>query len=243
MKIIPVIDVLNGIVVHGIRGERKHYHALKSVLCNSVNPLEIASAFESLGFSGLYIADLDAIQGKPANYKIYRNIISETALGLMVDAGISDVTEAETVLETGVQKIVIGSETLNDLDFVTQAIKDFGAEKVVVSIDLKQGKLLSTSESIASLDAMSFVKQLSDLGVRLFILLELDRVGTEYGTNFSLIKNIMEQTEVELMVGGGIHSLQELEQLRSLGVSGALVATVLHNGKLSIGELKSAGFL
>ena len=90
---------------------------------------------------------------------------------------------------------------------------------------------------------MSFVKQLSDLGVRLFILLELDRVGTEYGTNFSLIKNIMEQTEVELMVGGGIHSLQELEQLRSLGVSGALVATVLHNGKLSIGELKSAGFL
>jgi phosphoribosylformimino-5-aminoimidazole carboxamide ribotide isomerase len=243
MKIIPVIDVLNGIAVHGIRGERKHYQPLKSVLCNSVEPLEIASAFELLGFSGLYIADLDAIQGKPANYKIYRNIISETGLELMVDAGISDIPKAETVLESGVQQIVIGSETLNDLDFVTQAINDFGAEKVVVSIDLKQGKLLSTSESIVSLDAVSFVKQLSDLGASQFILLELDRVGTEYGTNFSLMKNIMEQTEVELMVGGGIHSLQELEELRSFGVFGALVATVLHNGKLSVDELKSVGFL
>jgi len=242
MKIIPVIDVLNGIAVHGIRGERKHYQPLKSVLCTSVDPLEIASAFESLGFSDLYIADLDAIQGKPANYKIYRNIISETGLELMVDAGISDVPKSEIMLETGVQKIVIGSETLNDLDFVTHAIKYFGVEKVVLSIDLKQGKLLSISESIASLDAVSFVKQFSDLGVRQFILLELDRVGTEYGTNFSLMKNIMEQTEVKLMVGGGIHNLQELEELKSLRVSGALVATVLHNGKLSVDELKSAGF-
>jgi phosphoribosylformimino-5-aminoimidazole carboxamide ribotide isomerase len=243
MKIIPVIDVLNGIAVHGIRGERKHYQPLKSLLCNSVDPLEIASAFESLSFNSLYIADLDAIQGKPANYKIYRNIISETGLELMIDTGISDTTKAETVLKTGVQKIVIGSETLNELDFVTQAIKDFAAEKVVVSIDLNQGKLLSKSESIASLDAVSFLNQLSDLGACQFILLELDRVGTEHGTNFSLMKNIMEQTEVELMVGGGIHSLQELEELRALGVSGALIATVLHNGKLSVDELKSAGFL
>jgi phosphoribosylformimino-5-aminoimidazole carboxamide ribotide isomerase len=243
MKIIPVIDVLNGIAVHGIRGERKDYKPLKSILCNSVEPFEIASAFESLGFGSLYIADLDAIQGKPANYTIYRNIISETALKLMVDAGISDTTKAETVLETGVQKIVIGSETLNNLDFVTQSINDFGAEKVVVSIDLKKGKLLSTSESITSLDAVTFVKQLSDLGGSQFILLELDRVGTEHGTNISFIKKIMEHTEVELMVGGGIHSIQELEELESLGVSGALVATVLHNGKLSVDELKSAGFL
>jgi phosphoribosylformimino-5-aminoimidazole carboxamide ribotide isomerase len=243
MKIIPVIDVLNGIAVHGIRGERKHYKPLKSVLRNSVDPLELASAFELLGFSDLYIADLDAIQGKSANYKIYRNITLETGLELMVDAGISDIMKAEALLKNGVQKIVIGSETLNNLDFVTKAIKDFSPEKVVVSVDMKQGNLLSASELLASLDAVSFVKKLLDLDASQFILLELNRVGTEHGVNFSLINSIWKQTEVELTVGGGIHSLQELEELRSLGISGALIATVLHNGKLSVDELKSAGFL
>jgi len=72
MKIIPVIDVLNGIAVHGVRGERKRYQPLKSLLCKSADPIEIASAFESLGFSSLYLADLDAILGKTANFNVYR---------------------------------------------------------------------------------------------------------------------------------------------------------------------------
>ena len=70
MKIIPVIDVLNGIAVHGIQGERKQYKPLKSLLCRSFKPTEIAYAFELLGFDSLYLADLDAILGKSTNLEI-----------------------------------------------------------------------------------------------------------------------------------------------------------------------------
>ncbi len=243
MKIIPVIDFLNGVAVHGIRGERKHYQPLKSTLCKSVDPVDIALAFESLGFSGLYLADLDAILGKSANFSIYRQIMSQTRLDLMVDAGTSDIANAEKVLDTGVTKIVVGSETLSSLDFVSQAVRAFGEDKVVVSIDRKEGKVLSASEAIASMDAVSFAQKLAGVGVRQIILLDLDRVGTEHGTNLILMRNILEKSGVEVLVGGGIRSLQELEELRKLGVSGALVATVLHNGKLAVDELKSANFL
>ena len=243
MKIIPVIDVLNGIAVHGIRGERRHYQPLKSLLCKSADPLEIAAAFESLGFSSLYLADLDAILGKSANFSVYSKIMTTTCLDLMVDAGTSDITKAEKVLKTNVPKIVIGSETLKSLDFVSQAVGTFGEDKIVVSIDQKKGKLLSDSEAIASMEAVSFGKKLASVGVRQIILLDLDRVGTEHGINLSLIRTILEQTGVDLLVGGGIKSLCELEDLRSLGVSGALVATVLHNGKVTVDELKSTGFL
>ncbi len=242
MKIVPVIDVLNGVAVHGIRGERKRYQPLKSLLCKSADPLEIASAFESLGFSSLYLADLDAILGKSVNFSVYRQIMTQTSLELMVDAGIADITKAE-VLATDVTKIVIGSETLTALDFVSQAVSAFGEDKVVVSIDRKDGKLLSASEAIASMDAVSFAQKLARIGVRQIILLDLDRVGTEHGINRTVMKNILEKTGVEVLVGGGIRSLQELEELRKLGVSGALVATVLHNGKLTVDELKAAGFL
>jgi len=242
MKVIPVIDVLNGVAVHGIRGERERYQPLKSTLCRSADPLDIALTFESLGFSSLYLADLDAILGKSANFNIYRQIMTQTRLDLMVDAGIADITRAE-VLATEVSKIVIGSETLNSLDFLGQAVKAFGEDKFVVSIDLKKGKVLSVSEAIASMDAVSFAQKLARIGIRQIIILDLDRVGTEHGINLTVLKKILEKTGVEVLVGGGIRSIQELEELRKLGVSGALVATILHNGKLEVNELKSAGFL
>jgi phosphoribosylformimino-5-aminoimidazole carboxamide ribotide isomerase len=243
MKIIPVIDVLNGVAVHGVRGERERYQPLKSALCRSANPLDIASTFESLGFTGLYLADLDAILGKPANFPVYRQIMTRTRLDLMVDAGIADIAKAKEVLATEVSKIVVGSETLGSLEFLGQAVKAFGEDKIVVSIDLKEGKVLSVSEAIASMDAVSFAQKLANIGVRQIIILDLDRVGTEHGINLALLRNILEKTGVEVLVGGGIRSIQELEELRKLGVSGALVATILHNGKLEVDELKSTSFL
>jgi phosphoribosylformimino-5-aminoimidazole carboxamide ribotide isomerase len=243
MKVIPVIDVLNGVAVHGVRGERERYQPLKSVLCRSADPLDIALTFESLGFTGLYLADLDAILGKSANFAVYRQIMTETGLDLMVDAGIADFARAEEVLATGVSKIVVGSETLESLDFLSQAVKAFGEERVVVSIDLKEGKVLSASDAVASMDAVSFAQELRKIGVIQVILLDLTRVGTEQGINRELLRNILEKTGVKVLVGGGIRSLQELEELRKLGVSGALIATILHNGKLKVDDLKSANLL
>ena len=114
---------------------------------------------------------------------------------------------------------------------------------VVVSIDRKERKMLSDSDDIASMDAVSFAQKLTSIGVRQIILLDLDRVGTEQGINRTVLKNILKKTRVEVLVGGGIRSRQELRELRKLGVSGALVATVLHNGKVTVDELKAANFL
>ena len=243
MKIIPVIDVLNGVAVHGIRGERNRYQPLRSVLCTSEDPLDLALAFESLGFSGLYLADLDAIFGKSVNLNVYKRIITQTSLDLMVDAGIADITKACEVMETGVSRIVVGSETLHSLDFVSDAVNSFGEANIIVSIDQKGGKVLSASESIASMDAISVAQKLASLGVRRLILLDLDLVGTEHGINLAFLSDFFEQTRVDVLVGGGIRSLRELEKLRTIGIYGALVATVLHNGKITVDELKAAGLL
>lgn len=238
-----MIDVLNGIVVHGLRGERKRYQPIKSILIKSIDPMEIASAFNTLGFTYLYLADLDAILGKSINFSLYRQIIRKTNLNLMIDAGITDMTRAQKVIETGVPKIVIGSETLDNLNFIHDVVRTFGEDKVLVSIDQKKGKLLSASETIVSMDAVFFAQKLANLGVRKIIFLDLDRVGTEYGINLPLIENLIEKTGVDLLVGGGIRNLRELEKLRTCGVFGALIATVLHNGKVSLDKLKALDFL
>jgi len=243
LKIVPVIDVLNGIVVHAIRGERRHYHPLRSVLCSSVDPLDMALTFESLRFDSLYLADLDAILERSTNFALYQRIRTKTNLDFMVDAGVAEITKAEKLLKAGVSKTVIGTETLRGLDFLNKAVKSFGGNRVVVSIDLKKGEVMSVTENIKSMNPIPLAQTLEKIGVSQIILLDLDRVGTERGANLEVLKGVLKRTKVKVLVGGGIRSIQDLEELRNLGVFGALVATALHNGKLRVDELQSAGFL
>lgn len=243
MKIIPVIDVLNGVAVHAIRGERKRYLPLRSVLCKSVDPLDVVLVFESLGFDDLYLADLDAILGKLADFALYQQIKTKTNLDFMVDAGITDIIKAQKVLETGASKIVIGTETLTNLNFVDQAVESFGEDCVVVSIDLKGGKVTSVSENIRSMNLVSLVERLERMGVEQIIILDLDRVGTAYGVNLKVVERVLKETGIKVLVGGGIRGIKDLKELRDFGVYGSLVATILHKGKIKVEELKSAGLL
>jgi phosphoribosylformimino-5-aminoimidazole carboxamide ribotide isomerase len=244
LKVIPVIDVLNGVVVHAVKGERSCYQPLKSVLCDSVDPVEVALMFQSLGFKSLYIADLNAIQGEPINLTLYKQIKTKTHLRFMVDAGIDEFRKAKKLFEVGASKIVIGTETLRSLKFVSQTVECFGRNSVVVSIDLKNNKILSASENISSLDVITLARKLMTMGINQIILLDLDRVGTQCGVNFEILKEILSKNfEIQILIGGGLRSLQDLEELRKHGVSAVLLATALHKGRIKVARLQSAGFI
>jgi phosphoribosylformimino-5-aminoimidazole carboxamide ribotide isomerase len=243
MKIIPVLDVLNGLVVHAVGGKREKYYPIKSVLCASSDPVDVASTFRSLGFDELYMADLDAILSKNANFSLYKQIKAITDLNLMVDAGISDLEKAREVLENEVSKIIIGTETLENLDFVEKAVKLFGKNRVIVSLDLKGGRIMSRSPYIKSRSPVELAKAFQWMNVAQIIVLDLARVGMNKGINLEIVKGILEQTQVEVLTGGGVRDIKDLEKLRSMGVSGVLVATALHNGKLTIRKLEQFDFI
>jgi phosphoribosylformimino-5-aminoimidazole carboxamide ribotide isomerase len=243
LKVVPVIDVLDGIAVHAVRGEREKYGPLKSVLCKSAGPVDVAKAFKDMGFSDLYMADLDAILGRRFNPKVLRRIKAETDLAIMVDAGINTAEKAQILLEAGASSIVIGTETLRDLHFIENALKSFGAEKVVVSIDIVENEILSTSESIKPYRPAMFAEALKKMGVAKVIILDLRRVGSEQGPNLALVKEVVERTSLEVLTGGGIRNMADLEELRKIGVSKALAATALHKGIITPEILKANGYL
>ena len=243
MKVVPVIDVLDGIAVHAIRGEREKYGPLKSVLCKSADPVDVAKAFKNMGFSELYMADLDAILRKRFNPKVLRRIKDETDLAIMVDAGINTIERARMILEAGASTIVVGTETLRNLHFIEEALKIFGAEKVVISIDIVENEILSISESIKTCSPALFAEALKKMGVAKVIILDLKRVGSEQGPNLALVKEVVERTNFEVLAGGGIRNVADLEALREIGVSKALVATALHKGIITPETLKTNGYL
>jgi HisA/HisF family protein len=236
LKVIPVIDILHGKVVHAVRGRRQEYQLLQSNLCKSTQPLEIATTFKNLGFSELYIADLDAIAEGEMNLQDLKQIADESGLKLMVDAGVTDLETAKKLLDNGVSKVVIGTETLKTKNFVHEAIKVLGKARVLVSLDFK-GESVQVKSGLGNFkDPMALLREFKGMGVSSFIVLDLTRVGSCEGVNLNFLKKALEE-KVKVYVGGGVRDINDLTELKDLGVCGALIATTLHTGNISIEEL------
>jgi phosphoribosylformimino-5-aminoimidazole carboxamide ribotide isomerase len=243
LKIIPVIDVLNAVAVHAVRGKREEYQPLKSVLTASINPVEVATVFKTQGFSTLYLADLDAILGKKPNLALFSSIAEHTGLNLMVDAGITDIQTAKTLQKNNISKVIIGTETLQNKNFVKQAITQLGADQVTVSLDMKNGKVLTQPNFDGPTDVHELLGEFKALGVSEVILLDLARVGSGEGVNMDFLKQALAVFGDGVYVGGGVRNFEDLLELKALGISGALLATALHTGKISVESLRQARLL
>ena len=244
MNVIPVMDILNGQVVHAVGGERSHYKPIESILTKSAEPIEVASAFKKAGFGEIYIADLDAIiDCTNHSFNLLKKISQITGVSLIVDAGITSIDRAKMLLDAGISKIVVGTETLQSKTFVKAAVDHFGAERLIVSLDLKDGKVLVAEGYGGCTDAFCMLKEFKDMGVEQVILLDLSRVGSDKGVDIQFLRKVKLEFGFEVYAGGGVRNIWDLVELQENCLSGALVATALHTGKFSVGDLKTAGFL
>ena len=241
MKIIPVLDILNGVAVHAVRGIRKEYKPLRSVLCASSRPSEIACVFNKLGFAQLYIADLDAISGKNRGFSAIEQIADANSIELIVDGGVSDLKRARELLQIGVSKIVVGTETLSATAIVGEMIRSLGKERILLSLDLLNGQLLSNFESKEPLEPLDLLRRLCNMGLTQVIVLDLARVGSGEGVNMAFLKQLLRDFDLEVFVGGGVRNCEGLLELRKLGVDGVLLATALHSGAIRVEHLVEAG--
>lgn len=242
MKVIPVIDILNGIAVHAVRGKRSEYKPLQSLLSQSIEPIEVAKALKALGFNELYIADLDAIIDCSSNFEFLRQIFDATGFQSAVDAGVTSLGRAQELFDAGISRLVIGTETLENKNFVAESILRFGTNRVVISLDLKGDKVLVKDGFDGCTDCLCLLQEFKSIGVSQVIVLDLLRVGSGEGVNVEFLKEAV-KVGLDVYVGGGVRDIHDLVELREFGVTGALVATALHNGKILISDLKKQRFI
>ncbi len=236
-----MLDILDGVAVHAVRGIRQDYKPIKSVLCGSYLPLDLASTFENLGFTELYVADLDAILGKNRGLYAIKQIASRSKMKLVVDAGVSDVSVARELLQNGASRVIIGTETLSRTAFVGEAIRSLGSERVLVSLDLKNGTFLGRFKNSPRLNSVELLEGFRDEGLTQVLILDLAKVGSGEGVNVAFLRQFLGVSDLRVFVGGGVRSTTDLIELEELGVSGVLVATALHSGLLSPRDLVEAG--
>lgn len=240
IRMIPVLDLRGGVAVHAVRGQREAYAPVRSVLTSSTDPLALARAFITrFGSRECYVADLDAIAGRSDLGPTIR-AIAHLGLAVWLDAGVSTAPDARRAIDHGAARVIVGTETLRDagnLPAIVAAVgraKTVPAPRCVLSLDLRDGRLLGGSPAVERLDPLTLAVGGWEVGLRTFIVLDLARVGSGGGVQTDTALRLRQALpSAEIIVGGGVRDSTDLRELARQGFDGVLVATALHTGAIT----------
>ena len=241
MQIIPVLDILGGVVVHGVAGRREQYRPICSQLTESIDPSVILRTMQSsFALTNFYIADLDAIQRLQLN----RCTIAELTRGeasLMVDRGVRSARDIQELLELDVAQVIVALETLPDLQTVTEWMSEFGPDVLVASIDLVNGQPVTKNADWGNLSPLQIASQLVDVGFHQLVVLDLAAVGMHSGIPTLPICRELRTVlpAARIIAGGGVRNVADLHIAQQAGIDAVLVASALHNGGLTVEDLQS----
>jgi phosphoribosylformimino-5-aminoimidazole carboxamide ribotide isomerase len=247
MRIAAVLDLLNRVVVRGVAGDRASYRPIESGLTSETTPIGVVDALlRTLPLELFYLADLDAIGGGEPNWEAYGDI-AERVGELWIDAGVSSPAAARRLAEFSsgdhrVSRIIVGLESLTREEDLRSTFDQLGPERAVFSLDLKQGRPLTSIDAWREARPTAIAEQALDAGYGQMIVLDLAGVGTGQGLLAAdLCRRIKEaHADVELTSGGGVRHLEDLRRLAEAGCSTALVASALHDGRLTRSDLLAA---
>ena len=246
MRVIGVVDLLAGRAVHARAGRRDSYQPVRAVAglpIESGDALALARAYvDRLGLTELYAADLEAILGGASQDAL---VAAVAALGapLWLDAGVSSTARARHSLGLGAARVVVGLETLASYEALGEICAALEGGRVAFSLDLRDGEpvVIASGDMPRREPAHVMASRAADAGVGAVIVLDLARVGTGAGPDFALIARVRESTPGQLLLaGGGVGGYEDLARLADAGFNGALVATALHDGRLSAADVASA---
>jgi phosphoribosylformimino-5-aminoimidazole carboxamide ribotide isomerase len=235
MIIIPAIDLKDGFVVRLFQGKPDASNVY------SHSPVTIARHWQKQGAELIHVVDLDgAFTGEIKNSHALKEILRSVDVPVEFGGGVRSFETINSLLESGVSRVVLGTRAAEDEDFLKKAFDKF-QQRIIISIDAKKGKVLTEGWQSAQKDlsAVDFACQLKEIGFAELIYTDTLKDGTLQGPNFAGIKNILEISGCKVVASGGVSSLEDISRLKDLesdGVSGVIIGKALYEEKFSLKE-------
>ncbi len=231
MYIFPAIDLYEGKAVRLFKGD------YDKMTVYSDTPHLIARAFKEAGASHIHLVDLEgARDGSTPNLETVKKIIKETDLFTEVGGGIRNMDTVRAYLESGVDRVILGTAAVENEDFVREATATYG-ERIAVGADIKDGKIAIKGWTEKSeLDAMEFCEKMQKIGVRTVICTDISKDGAMMGTNHELYRAMSEKLSMQIIASGGVSSIDDVRRLASLGIYGAIIGKAYYTGAIDLRE-------
>jgi len=235
-RIIPCLDVKDGRTVKGVNFVN---------LRDAGDPVELAWQYSQEGADELVFLDISATnEGRKTTIDLVKAVAEQINIPFTIGGGISEISDAEALLNAGADKISINSAAVRNPELIAQLTEAFGKQFVVVAVDTRylDGKNyvhLNGGRLKTEWETFSWVKRAEELGAGEILLTSMDYDGTKNGFDCQLLKAINSNLSIPLIASGGAGNTQHfVDVFQQANVDAALAASVFHYGEIRIPELK-----
>ena len=234
MELIPAIDLINGKCVRLTQGDynqKKEYNS---------NPLEVAKAYEGAGIRRLHLVDLDgAKQKKIVNLPVLAQIASQTSLHIDFGGGVQSDADIAAAFNAGAKQITGGSIAVKNPELFQQWLQTYGSEKIILGADVKDGQIaVSGWQESSEQELFHFLANYQAKGVQYVICTDVSKDGLLQGPSSDLYIQIRKQfPELKLIASGGVATMDDLHELKSVGCWGAIIGKAIYENRISLDEL------
>ncbi|RIA09778.1 1-(5-phosphoribosyl)-5-[(5-phosphoribosylamino)methylideneamino] imidazole-4-carboxamide isomerase [Flavobacteriaceae bacterium MAR_2010_72] len=241
MRIIPAIDIIDGKCVRLTKGD---YNTKKVY---NENPLEVAKQFEASGIEYLHLVDLDGAKAQHiVNFKVLEQIASKTSLKIDFGGGLKSNEDLYIAFNSGAKQITGGSIAVKDPNTFEGWIAKYGGQKIILGADSNQGKIaINGWQQNSSEDLIPFIKAYQKKRIQYVICTDISKDGMLEGPSFELYKKIIDECSsnsdgqsIKLIASGGVTSIDDIKQLRTLGCEGAIIGKALYEGHIDLRDLE-----
>ena len=232
MQLYPAIDLKNGQCVRLKQGE------FKEITVYSDKPEEIAALWQEQGATYLHLVDLDgALAGHSVNEEVIRRIVNTVSIPVEICGGIRSEEAIASMLSLGVARVIIGTKAVKQPEFIRDMIETFGADRIVLGVDAKDGMVAVEGwETVSEITASCLCSQMKEYGIRHIVYTDISRDGMLSGPNVAYTKKLTDETGLDVIASGGMSSMEDLRQLYEAGVKGAIIGKALYEKRIDLSE-------
>ena len=233
MKIFPAIDIKDKKCVRLIKGDFNNKTVYKT------SPIDQANKYKDHGFKNLHIIDLDgALTGETVNLDIIQNIISKFDLKVEIGGGIRNFESIQKYIDTGVEKVILGSAAIKDKFFLKEACLKF-PNQIALGLDAKDGKLsVSGWKENSNKPTLEFLKEVNGYGISRLIYTDINRDGTKLSPNFDETLKVSNISKCPVIISGGVSSIEDIKKAKDLkNIEGIIVGKAIYDGDIDLEDL------
>lgn len=237
MNIIPAIDILDGKCVRLTKGN------YSDVTVYNENPIEQVKIFKNAGFKNIHIVDLNAAKtGGDENLEIIQNISCIENIEIQVGGGIRTIEKATQLLSNNIRRIIVGTAAITNDAFRNQLKNYIDVNKIIFGLDFNLSNdtpLLSIQGWTKSTDINLYDYINNNKWIKNILATDISVDGTLKGPNLNIYKNLLSNKNINLIASGGIGSLEDINNLRSILCNECVVGKAIYENKISLQDLKN----
>lgn len=229
--LLPAVDVKDGKAVRLVQGEL-------SQQTNYGAPLDAALDFQSAGAEWIHLVDLDAAFGTGSNHQVLAEVIGKLDIKVELSGGIRDEESLKRALDTGCERINLGTAALEDPEWTATVVSRFG-ERIAVGLDVRGHTLAARGWTKEGGDLFETLERLDRDGCARYVVTDVNKDGTLQGPNLTLLKEVCAATSKPVIASGGVSTLDDLRALKELteiGVEGSIIGKALYAGAFTLQE-------